>query len=46
MRLCEVGDPRADVHCDAREVVAGQLALARMQAGADLDVEPARGLDQ
>ena len=46
MRLGEVGDPRADVHGDAREVVAGELALAGVQAGPDLDVQPARGVDQ
>ena len=38
-RLGEVGDPRADVDRHAGEVVAGELALAGVQAGADVDVE-------
>ena len=46
MRLGEIRDPRADVHGDAREVVAGQLALASVQASPDLHVQPARGVDE
>src|SRR5205807_717585 len=43
--LCEVGDPSADMDGHAREVIAGELALAGVKAGADVEVEPLDGVD-
>jgi hypothetical protein len=37
--------PRARVHRDARDLAVDQLALARVQAGADLEPEQAHRLD-
>ena len=42
-RAGERGDPRGDVDRHAAHVVAEQLRLARVHAGADLDAEPAHG---
>src|SRR5207302_2758992 len=39
------GDARADRHSDAGDLAVGQLALPRVQPGADLEPERADGLD-